>query len=885
MMLIWSRLKMLWRNLVRKRVIDDDLDAEIRSYRGLLEDEKTSAGADPGQARREALLELGGTEVIKENVRDVRIGVTAETIVAELRQSLRGLRRNPGLTTLAAGMLAFGMGASTLVFSIFYAALVQPLPFRDAQRLVQLSETRLSRGINQAAFSEANFWDVRSRNHSFSEVAADHYDEANLTGNGPAEKVTAISVTTGFFRTLGVAPVLGRDFSSDEDRGGFDNRVVILGNRFWKSRFGGDPNIQGKILRLNGRDCTVVGVLPPGEPFINDQIYQPFGYRPDADRGSWEFTVIGRLAQGVSQEAARADLQQIAGVLSQSYPKEDQGIGFFVEPSSSWVAGDTTRRALWVLLGAVTFLLLIGCLNMANLLLARGTARHREIAVRTALGASRSRLIRFVMMEAILLSGFGAALGLVLAYAALHAIQAWDISGIPRLADAGLNPWVLTFAALIAMVIGVLSGLAPALQAPASGITAALRDGDRQTGSRREGRLRSALVTGEVALSFLLLVGAGLLMRSLTELMNVDRGFQTGNRLVFSVSMPGSYYEKGVGKQFLDRFFERLSTTPEVIAAGAVSNRPIEGGDPGMGIDAISANGRSGQSSAPWAGWRIVSPGYFRAIGLPLLRGRVFDEADQPVWAQRGQPDPARRVVISERLAKLIFPGEEAVGRHVALWKGQGNLDADVIGVVADSRERGLASDPTLTVYLPYGRNALTSEFVVHTRGNPLMVAPTVRSIVASLDPNLPVADVRSFEEVVHHSVAPQRRNVALLGVFSGLGLLMAMTGLYGVLSYSISRRTSEIGLRVALGASGPNILGMTVRQGMRPALLGIGIGAIAALWLTRYASALLFGIKPFDLLTYSSIAAMLLATALLACYLPGRRAMRTDPAVALRIE
>ena len=459
------------------------------------------------------------------------------------------------------------------------------------------------------------------------------------------------------------------------------------------------------------------------------------------------------------------------------------------------------------------------------------------------------------------------------------------MGGIPRLADAGLHPWVLGFAALIAALTGVLSGLAPALQAPLSGIAAALREGDRQTGSRAQGRLRAALVSGEVALSFLLLVGAGLLIRSFSHLMNVNRGFQTENRLLFSVSMPDSYENNGVGKQFLDRFFERLSAIPEVVDVGTVSHRPVEGGDPGMGIDSTLASQTPGQGAIPWAGWRVVSPGYFRAIGLPLLRGRVFDAGDKPVWAERGQPPPQRRVVISERLAKLIFPNQDPVGKHVLLWKGQGNADAEVIGVVGDSRERGLASGPTLTVYLPYGRNAAPTEIVAHTRGNPLALIATVRSIVASLDLDLPVADVRSFEEVVHRSVAPQRFNAILLGVFSALALLLATTGIYGVLSYSMSRRTSEIGLRVALGASGRGILRMMIGQGMRPVLAGLALGAVGAWWLSRYFTTLLLGIEPFDPLTYTAVAALLLATALGACYLPGRRAMRIDPAVALRIE
>jgi predicted permease len=887
-MLIWRRLLTLWRNLTEKQSVERDLDAEIRSYREMLQDEKQREGAPPDRARREALLELGGAEQIKEEVRDVRLGSRLESIGTELRQSLRGLRRNPGVSLLVIGVLALGIGASTVVFSIFQSALLKPLPFRESERVAQLSETRLDRGIDQAGFTEANFWDVRNQNRSFEEVAAYHDDDANLTGDGPAEKVTMIAVTAGFFRALGVSPALGRDFSYDEDRGAASpgtwngKRVAILGDRFWRSRFGADPSVLGKALRLNDRTYTVVGVLPPGEPWINQQIYVPFGPRPNADRGSWEFAVIGRMKRGVSLEATHADLQRIAVGLAHDYPKDDKGIGFRLDPSATWIASNATRSALWVLLGAVVFLLLIACLNIANLLLARGMARQREIAVRTALGAGRGRLVRFVMLESLLLSAFGASLATVLAYGVLHVVRSLEIRGIPRLTDADLNPWVLGFAALIALLTGLLSGLAPALQAPARGIAAALREGDRQTGTRGHGRLRAILVTAEVALSFLLLVGAGLLIRSFTRLTTVDRGFQTENRLVFSVSMPGSYWEKGVGKRFLDRFIERLSAERDVIAVGAVSNRPVEGGDPGMGIDAIS---NSADHRPPWAGWRIVSPGYFRAVGLRLLGGRVFDQNDHPVWAERGQPPPARRVMISELLAKRIFPHTDPVGKRVALWKGQGNADAEVVGVVSDSRERGPASGPTLTVYLPYGANALTSEFVVHTRSHPLALVPEVRSLVASLDPNLPVADVRSFEEVISRSVAPQRFNAILLAVFSALALLLATIGIYGVLSYSMSRRVSEIGLRMALGATRANILRLGLDQGLRPALLGVALGAVGAWWLSRYMTTLLFGVKPFDVLTYTAVMLLIVVTAMVACYLPCRRAMRTDPATALRIE
>jgi predicted permease len=882
---MWRRLKFLFQNLVERERVEQDLDDEIGSYQSLLVDEKIRAGVDPVRARREALLELGGATQIKEEVHDVRLGAYLDSIGAELRQAFRALRRNPGLTALGIGMLALGMGASTLVFSIFHTALLQPLPFRESERVVQLSETRLDRGWTQASFMEANFWDLRAQNRAFEEVGAYHFDEANLTGSGPAEKVTEIHVSAGFFRALGVSPALGRDFAYEDDRSGSDDHLLILGNRFWRTRFGADPAILGKAIRLDDRACTVIGVLPPGEPWIDAQTYSLLHYRPDANRASFEFDVVARLRRGVSIEAARADLQRVADGLATSFPKDDKGIGFRVDPASTWVASDNTRRALWVLLGAVTFLLLIACLNIANLLLARGMSRKREIAVRTALGAGRARLVRYVMMESVLLSGTGALCGLGLAFGALQVVRTLDLGGIRSLADASLNPWVLGFAAVTAVGTGLLSGLAPAWQVPADGIAGALRDGDRsQTGSRGQGRLRAALVTGEVALSFLLLVGAGLLMRSFHQLMSVDPGFQTEHRLLFSISFPNAYYENGAGRRFLDSLFARLATMPQVRSTGAISHRPVEGGDPGMAILAVNGPQLSG-TQLPWSQWRVVSPGYFQAIGLPLLKGRLFDEKDLPVWEQRGQPPHPHRVVISNRLAGVILPGRDPVGEHVLLWKGQSNLDAEIVGVVGDMRERGLGAARAMTVYINYGPQIVPGEFVVQTAGDPLKAAPAIRSLIASLDPNLPMSDVRSMEQIIQRSVAPQRFNTILLGVFSGLALLLATTGIYGVLAYTMSRRTPEIGLRVALGASTRSILAMTLAQGMQPALLGVVLGALGASWLSRYFGTLLFRTQPFDPLTNAAVAALLLATALTACYLPGRRATRIDPAIALRVE
>ena len=873
-------LTSIWRNLFRKQAVDSALDAEIGSYLQLLVDEKMAAGADAETARREAAIELGAIEMIKDQVRDVRRGALLEGLWTELRQAIRALRHNPGMAAMCALMLALGIGASTTIFSVFEAALLRPLPFRDTGRLVELMETRLDRGMNEVAFSEADFWDLRERTKSFERVAAYHGGEASLSGD-PPEKVSAPQVTVEFFGTLGVAPVLGRDFSADEGRA----NVAILGNKFWKTHYGGSANILGKVLRLSDKSYAVIGVLPAGEPWIDDQVYVPYPYHPNADRGSWEFSAVGRLRKGITPEAARAELQRIGEFMAVANPKEDKGLGFNFLPSRRWIAPDSTRTALRFLLVAVGILALIACVNVANLLLARGLARQREIAVRIALGASRARLVRFVMLESALLSTLGAVLGLALAAGCLRVLRAVEIRDIPRLDEVSLNFWVLFFTLGVTLVTSLLCGLAPALQTPVWGIVTALREGDRQAGaSRRQGRLRSMLVTAEVALAFLLLVSAGLVLRSFQGLMNEHRGFETAHRLIFSVSYPNSYGENGRGKQFVDSVLEKLSADPDIISSGAVNVRPVEGPNYGMGIDAAAHATALG--SPPWAGWRFITPRYLRTVGLPLLRGRNFNETDKPVWAERGQPPPAHRtVMLSSALAKLIFPNEDAVGKQVSLWKGQGGPEAEVVGVVGDSLERGLDHGPALTVYLPYGRIAVPSEFVLQTRGNPMAVVPAVRGIVRSLDPSLPLADIRAFDDVVRRSVSSQRMNSVILVSFSGFALLLASLGIYGVLSYSVRRRTSEIGLRMALGASESGILRTIVGQGLLPVFVGITIGGVFAVWLSRYLKPLLFGVQPFDVSTYAGVAVLLLVTAAVACFVPGRRAMRTDPAIALRLE
>jgi putative ABC transport system permease protein len=527
-------------------------------------------------------------------------------------------------------------------------------------------------------------------------------------------------------------------------------------------------------------------------------------------------------------------------------------------------------------MGAVAFLLLIACVNLANLLLAKATGRTREIAVRAALGARRARIVRMVLTESISLGLTGAIFGVLLALAAIAAIKAADPGGIPRITELGINPWVLAFTLVAAILTGILSGLLPALQAPYKNIVAGLREGERsQTGSRAHKRLRAVLVASEVALSLMLLVGAGLLIRSFDRMLRVDRGFQSENRLLVAVNIPGSYKERA--DDIINRFLDRVSTAPGVQSVAAMNSRPIVGWNPGMGIvSAEKPNGDNGRF--PWAGWRIVSGDYFRTMGIPMLKGRTFNQHDEI-----GKP---WRIIISKRLADTLWPGQDPVGHQALLWKGQNNFPAEVLGVVSNQRERGLEADPTLTVYLPsYGSGPGPVQFAVHTAANPTALPPSLRSMLKEIDPNLPLSDVQTMDEIVSRSVAPRRFNMFLLSIFAAVALLLALVGVYGVLAYSVGRRTAEIGLRIALGATPRSILTLIVGQGMRPIIVGIAIGMAGAVGLSHLVSSLLFDVRPVDPLTYGAVALLVAIAALLACYVPALRALRVDPVAALRQE
>ncbi len=622
---------------------------------------------------------------------------------------------------------------------------------------------------------------------------------------------------------------------------------------------------------------TIVGILPPGAPWLDSaDVFVPFIRRANANRGSWEYVGIGRFKAGVTYEAAFDDLQRVARELEAKYP-ENKGLGVAMQPSSFWIASDQLRRTLWILLGAVALLLVIACVNVTNLLLARASTRVREGAVRAALGATRADLIRERLTESLILSAAGAALGWIVATVMVRLLKSVDPGGIPRLAEVQLNGWVLAFTVAAALIVGLFTGLIPALQMPFAQIVAALRQGQRGTmGDRKHDRVRKIFVGAQVALSLVLLVGAGLLVRSLMQVLVADRGFQTEQRLLATVSIP-SAYAADRRAQIVSDVLSRIGGLPEVLSVASVSGRPLSGGSTGMGI---AADGLPiPDSSVPWASWRIVTRDYFRAMGLTMVAGRSFTPEDV-----LGKP---WRVIISKRLAERLWPGESPVGRTALLWKGQSELKSEVIGVVSDMRERGLEAGPTLAVYIPaYGQLGVTTlQLVMHTKGRPEDVVPAIRAIVTGIDPALPVSGVRTLEEIVTASVATRRLTMLLLLTFAGLALLLALAGVYGVLSYSIARQTSEIGVRLALGAQRGRLLTRTIVQGMIPVLTGAAIGLAATYWLSRLMTSLLFGVEAGDPVTYAAVGGALLFAAVLACYLPARAVLRVDPVVALRTE
>lgn len=806
------------------------------------------------------------------------LGEYVGSLFNDVRYGLRGLRRNPGFAAIAVFTLALGIGANAAIFSVVRNVLLRPLPFPEPERVVQLWEARVPRGITQASFTHQNFWDLRDQNHSLEAVGAMTWGSLTLTGHDQPQRLTSGAVSAGFFRALGTSPLAGRLFVAGEDEPPADSKIVVLGHALWRDRFAADTAIIGRRIVLNGEDHLVIGVLPRGTPWLDwADLFVPMVRSPEQSRTSFELAVVARLKPGVSLEAARADLDAVGRHIAELHP-ESKDMSVTVGPARDWIASASLRSALYVLSAAVALLLLIACVNLANLLLARATGRTRESALRAALGADRGRIVRHVLTEAALLGLIGAAAGLGLAFGMVRLFRTMDPGRIPRLADVQVDGWVLGLTLVVALVTSLAAALVPALRSPYNDILTSLREGERSVaGSRGAGRLRAGLVSVEVALSLMLLVGAGLLVRSFGALLEADRGFHTEQRVFFDVGMPAIHNEADFFRiaAMQEQLLQRLRGLHGVSAAAAVSARPLRGVGTGMGFAAAD---QPPEPNVSWASWRRVSDAYFTAMGVPLLAGRDFG-------AQDGRGTPLR-VIISKSIADRLWPGQTAVGRQFIAWRGQGERQAEVIGVVGDMRDWGLADGPSLAVYLPFqGRTWDVVNFVVHTGLTPEALRPALRGALDAFDPTMPLGEPRTLEDLVGESVAARRFTMVLLASLAALALLLALAGVYGVLAYTVSRRRPELGVRVALGATTRDVFGLVLAQGMRPVVIGVVAGILGAVALSRFMASLLFGVTRGDVATYAAMSALLLGVAAVACWIPARSALRVDVVAALREE
>jgi predicted permease len=886
-----ARFSSFWRNLFHKSRVEEDLAEEVRTYLELLTEEKLGAGMSPEQARREALLELGGVEQVKEQVREVRIGTLVETLWQDLRYGARQLRRSPAFTTAAVVTLALGIGANTAIFSVVNAVLLRPLPYKDPERLVMVWEQLLKIGLNQFGAPLANYFEYRDQNQVFEDIAAVEYTHLDLTGQDRPERLLTLRASANLFPLLGVKTALGRAFVSGENQPGHGD-VAILSDALWRSRFGADPGAIGRTLLLDGKLFTVIGVMPrglrftTGDPVVPD-VWIPLAFQADPQRDSGHLTLIARLKPGVSVEHARSHMQAIASRLEQQYhlyrgPRgEDAGYDVTVIPLRQNLVGEM-RRGLLLMLGAVGLVLLIACVNVANLVLARAATRQREILIRAALGASRARLIRQVLTEGILLALMGGGLSLLLARYGVRALVAWSPYEVTRVFDVPMDARVFVFAMVVSVFTGIIFGLMPALQGMSVHLAESLKGGAaRMTSPASPSRTRQALVVMEVALSFSLVVGAGLLIRSFARLRSVSPGFNPERVLTAQISLPPSAYPKDPQvAAFYSRLLERLKSLPGVKSASLCSVLPFTG----TVRDPFSIEGRpwqpEGANGTPQVtNYQVISPDYFRTMQIPLLRGRefrAFDGAEAPPVA-----------IVNQTMARGFWPDGDPIGRHIMLGAPRpGAPWLTIVGIVEDVRNSGLDSTPLPQIYTSqFQTPSRTTAIVMRTSLDPDSIVASVRHELLALDRDRPLYSVVSMQELVSDSIAPRRYYMLLLGGFAALALVLAAIGIYGVISYSVAQRTHEIGIRMALGAQRGDVLRRVVGHGLALTLIGVGVGLAGAFAMTRFLSSLLYDMRPTDPLTFAVVTLGLLGVAAMASYIPARRATRVDPMVALRYE
>jgi putative ABC transport system permease protein len=731
-------------------------------------------------------------------------------------------------------------------------------------------------------FSYLTFSDVRAQSREFEHVVAYSGAGAALTGGDKPEQLEGVVASGDFFAVLGARPALGRVFTAEDERP--DSRVVVISHGLWERRFGSDPRLAGQSVMLDGVSTTIVGVMPKGFKYPLDEAkvdyWSPLDPQSDLnkERGAGYLNVVGRLRRGATLQQAQGELEAIAGRLGEQYPRQSGGRGVNLVALHEDLVGNI-RTALFVLLGAVGFVLLIACANVANLTLARAASRQREVAIRTALGASRWRIVRQLITESLLLALTGGALGLLLALWGVDLLVASIPEGVPRVGEIGLDPRVLGFTAAVSILTGVVFGLVPALQASKTDLHGGLKEGSRgSTEGGRRSRARSILVVVEVALSLVLLVSGGLLMRSFVSLINVEPGFDPKGVLTANVGLPGAKYGEEVRQtEFFRQTLERVAAVPGVRHAGAVDPLPLSNS---MMQNGLTFEGRPAPppGERPTTNTRIITPDYIRAMGIPVLRGRAFDGRDVK--------DAPKVLLINEAFARKYFPGEDPLGKRVEVTVAPDML-GEIVGVVGDVKHRSLDREPDPECYVSFEQVPTSfMTLVVRTESNdPAALTASLREAVRQVDADIPLADVRTMEQVVSNSVAQRRFNTLLLGVFAALALVLSAVGIFGVVNYSVTQRTHEIGIRMALGAQTRDVLRMVVGQGMRLVLVGVAVGLAAAFALTRVMSSLLYGVSATDPVTFFGVALVLAAVALAACLIPARRAMKVDPMVALRYE
>ena len=800
----------------------------------------------------------------------------------DLRYGARRLAKDPAFTAVALLALTLGMGSTATIFSVVDTVLLKPLPFRDAERLLVIWEKNPSQNRYRMFVAPANFLAWQKQSRAVEQMAALQEGRLNLTG-GPnghidPEELKVERVTASLFPLLGVEPKVGRTFRPEEDQPGRTN-FVLLSHALWQRRFAGDPGIAGKTIRLRDQPYTVVGVLPPAfavmEPGV--EVFVPLGLNPGDTRtaNARVLTVIARRRGPLEQ--VRAELDAVGAQMEQSLPALDKGWRPSVfELGDELVSG--VRQALWVLMAAVGCLLLMACVNVANLLLARGATRRKEIALRCALGAGRGRIVAQLLSESVLLALGGGALGLLLAAGAIYVLAHGGPAGVPRLAQAALDLRVFGFALGVSLVTGILFGLAPGMQASGSGLSMTLKEGGRGGTAGRAGRrMRNALAIAEVALAVVVLIGAGLLIRSFIRLRGVDPGFRPAGVLTVRVPLAGGRNTKGERRiAFFKQVTDRIATLPGVRAVGAVNVLPLTG----LGVGATFAvEGRPAPNAEqrPVGLMRSVNSAYFSAMGIPLVAGRAPADSDTAL------SPPV--IVINQTLARRFWPGASAIGGRLAIDQIGGRV-AEIVGVVGDVKPDRINGAEWPTIYVPYAQGpAAAMTLAVRTAGAPLGLASAVTREVRQLDPDQPVADVRTMEEVVNLAVSGARFQTALLASFAGVAFLLAAVGIYGVISYDVSQRTNEIGIRMALGAQPADVQWLILGQGARLAVYGIVAGLLGAGVLTRWMGTMLFGVGPTDVWTYAAVSILLAVVALAASYVPSRRAMVPDPVIALRHE